>query len=77
METKTSKAVELFKSGNITGALKIFKVFKIGFTNDEQRKLQIAYESMTGNDSFYRSLQLDTATISTEAIQIIKQKYNV
>jgi hypothetical protein len=77
METKTSKAVELFKSGNITGALKIFKGFKIGFTKDEQRKLQIAYESMTGNDSFYRSLQLDTATISTEAIQIIKQKYNV
>lgn len=77
MENKTSKAVELFKSGNITGALKIFKGFKIGFTKDEQRKLQIAYESMTGNDSFYRSLQLDTATISTEAIQIIKQKYNV
>lgn len=77
MDTKTSQAVSLFTSGKIVEALKIFKTFRIGFTKEEQRTLQIAHESMTGKEDFYKSLQLDTATIKLQAIQIIKQKYNL
>jgi len=77
METKTSQAVTLFSSGNITEALKLFKDFRIGFTVGERRVVQIAYESLTGKESFYRSIKLDTDQIKQSAIQIIKQKYNL
>ena len=42
METKTSKAIGLFKDGRLRDALAIFKTFKIGFTKDERRTIQIA-----------------------------------
>lgn len=77
MQTKTTQAVALFTSGNLAGALKIFSTFRIGFSKDEQRKLQIAHESLTGKDSFYKSIQVDTDTIKVEAIQLIKSKYNL
>lgn len=77
METKTSKAIDLFKSGDIKGALRIFCSFKIGFTKEDKHKIEVAYECLTGNESFYKSLQLDTDTIKTEAIQLIKSKYNL
>lgn len=77
MDTKTSQAVSLFTSGNTVEALKIFKSFKIGFTNEERRIVAIAHESLTGHEEFYKSIQVDTATIKAKAIQIIKQKYNI
>ena len=77
METKTSQALSLFSSGDLVGALKLFKTFRIGFTKEERRKLEIAHESMTGKEDFYKSLKLDTATIKAEAIQLIKSKYNI
>ena len=77
METKTAQAITLFSSGNIAGAMKIFRTFKIGFSKDERRLIQIAQESMTGKEDFYKSIKLDTATIKQQAIQIIKQKYNL
>lgn len=77
METKTTQAVALLKSGETVKALKLFKTFKIGFTKDEKRKIEIAYESMTGKNVFFQSLQLDTATIKAEAIQLLKSKYNI
>jgi len=77
MVTKTTKALELFSSGDMAGALRIFKTFRIGLTADERRILQIAQESLTGKESFYQSLQLNTEAIKQEAIQIIKQKYSL
>jgi len=75
--TKTDKAVELFNLGNIVAAFGIFKTFRIGFSADERRTLQIAHESMTGKESFYKSLQIDTDAIKTQALQLIKSKYNL
>lgn len=77
METKTTQAVSLFTSGKMAEALKIFRTFKIGFTKEERRLLQIAQESLSGKEDFYKSLQLDTATIKSQAIQLIKSKYNL
>lgn len=75
--TKTDKAVELFNLGNIVAALGIFKTFRIGFSAEERRTIQIAHESMTGKESFYRSLQIDTDAIKVQAIQLIKSKYSL
>ena len=77
METKTRQAITLFQSGEQEKALRIFRTFKIGFTKEEKRTLEIAQESMSGNESFYKSIQLDTATIKAQAVQLIKSKYNL
>ena len=73
METKTAKAKNLLVSGNIVGAMKIVKTFKIGITGEERRTIQIAYETMTGNEKFYRQLQLNTEQIKEQAILTIKK----
>ncbi|MFV0536819.1 MAG: hypothetical protein ACK5M3_05525 [Dysgonomonas sp.] len=76
-QTKTDKAIELFTYGDRVGAMKIFKTFKIGFTPDERRTIEIAYESQTGNAKFYQDLGIDTDTLWQNAKEIIRQKYNL
>lgn len=75
METKTSKAVKLFKEGHLKEALSLFSKFKLGFTKEEKRTLEIAYESSTGKSRFYESLGIDTDKQIVSAISIIKRKY--
>jgi hypothetical protein len=77
METKTAKAVSLFKSGDVVSALKLFKTFRIGFSKEEKRTIQIAHESLTGSDAFYKQLMINTDAIRVQAIEIIKMKYNL
>lgn len=54
METKTNKAISLLRAGNLKEALLIFRTFRIGFTKEERRTLQIASESLSGNSLFYQ-----------------------
>jgi hypothetical protein len=77
METKTLKAVNHFRNGNIAEALKIFSTFRIGFSKEENRTLEIAYESMTGNAGFYKSIGIDTERMKMKANEIIREKYNI
>lgn len=76
MERKTEKAVKLFKSGDITGALGIFRTFKLGFTKEERRLVQIAYESQSNGD-FYRSIGVDTEAVYNDAVAVLKLKYGL
>lgn len=75
MITKTDKAKNLFSSGKIAEALKIFKTFKIGFSAEEKQTLEIAHECMSGNEKFYASLNIDTEQTKKQAVLIIQQKY--
>ena len=77
MVTKTAKAKELFSNGKVVEALKIFSTFKVGFTKEEKRTIQIAYESQTGKSSFYQNLGIDTKAMISEANSIIKRIYNL
>jgi len=77
MNTKTSKAVEFFRNGNTICALKIFSTFRIGFSKEEMRTLEIAYESMTGNERFYQNIGIDTESIKLKANEIVKEKYKL
>lgn len=76
METKTSKAITLFKNGSIREALNIFKSFRIGFTKEQKRTIQIASECLNGNAAFYKQIGTDTNGEITNAMSIIKSKYN-
>ena len=75
METKTSKAVALFRSGHLKEALSIFRTFRIGFTQDERRTLQIASESLSGNDRFYKQIGIDTNSEIEKSKELLTNKY--
>lgn len=75
--TKTITAVGFFRLGKFTQALKIFKDFRMGFTKEERRVLQIAYESLIGNTAFYKSLGVNTEDMIEQAKQIIIKEYNL
>lgn len=75
MRTKTEKAINLFESGCLKEALSIFCTFRIGFTKEERRTLQIASESLAGNASFYQQLGIDTNKEIERSKSIIASKY--
>lgn len=75
MRTKTNKAVQLFKSGNIKEAFAIFRTFRIGFTKDERRTLQIASEALNGMGKFYSDLGIDISLEVSKAKKIVVNKY--
>ncbi len=75
MQTKTSKATSLLRSGNLKEALSIFRTFRIGFTKEERRTLQIASESLAGNASFYQQLGIDTNKEIEKSESILASKY--
>lgn len=75
METKTSKAILLLRAGYLKEALSIFRTFRIGFTKEERRTLQIASESLSGNSLFYQQLGIDTNKEIEKSKSIIASKY--
>lgn len=75
METKTSKAISLLRSGYLKEALAIFSTFRIGFTSEERRTLKISHECLTGNAGFYRQLGIDTRLEIEKSKSILLDKY--
>lgn len=52
---KTEKAKALLKAGKFKEALSIIKTFRFGFTKEEKRSIEIAYECLSGHEQFYSS----------------------
>lgn len=73
MQTKTQQAIEWYKSGDLRKALAIIKTFRIGFTKEQKRSVQIAYECITGNGRFYEQLGYDTATLIREGVNAVEE----
>lgn len=74
-DTKTQKAVSLLNSGDVKGALKIFKSFRLGFSKDEKRTISIACECLCGCSDFYSSIGVDCEKIVEDAVSIVNAKY--
>jgi hypothetical protein len=75
MQTKTNKAVSFLRSGDFRSALAIISAFRIGFTKEEKRTLEIAKECLSGNEPFYRSIGVDTQSEIEKSKKIIELKY--
>ena len=75
METKTNKAIELYRTGNIKGAFSIIATFKLGFTKDERDTIRMAHECMSGLENFYKSIGINAEIVKQRAISIIEEKY--
>lgn len=75
METKTSKAITLLRSGCLKEALALFSTFRVGFTKNERRTLKIAYECLSGNAGFYRQLGIDTSAEIEKSKSLLFERY--
>lgn len=75
METKTQRAVSLLKAGDVKEALKIFKTFRLGLSNEEKRTIVIACECLCGNGDFYSSIGIDCRQAVNEAVAVVSAKY--
>ena len=74
MESKTQKAIRLFKQADFKKAYAIFKTFNRQFTEEEQRAIQITAECLTGHSSFYTQLKIDLKEQYEIAERAIKEK---
>ena len=74
---KTDKALGLLRQGKFSEALAIIAKFRIGFTKEEKRMLEIAHESLTGNASFYETIGIDTKFCISKARELIRNKYHI
>lgn len=72
---KTDKAKTLLKAGRFKEALAIIKTFRLGFSKEEKRSIQIAYESLSGHEHFYRSLGIDVDKVQKDAYQLLIDRY--
>ena len=77
MKTKTSYALSLFKQGDFKKAFSIFKTFKIGFTKEEKRIIEIASDCLNGRLSFYKAIGVNVEQTLLNGQLIIKAKYNL
>lgn len=77
METKTTELMRYFENGDYRNAFKIFKTFRIGFTKEEKRTIEIAYECLTGNSMFYKQVGISANDMIAKAKNIVRNKYNL
>lgn len=75
METKTQIAIALLRAGDIKEALKIFKTFRLGWSKEEKRTIDIACECLCGKDTFYSSIGIDCRQAVNEAVAVVSAKY--
>nr|DAX28738.1 MAG TPA: hypothetical protein [Caudoviricetes sp.] len=73
--TKVDKVKSLLAAGAFQKALTLVKTFRIGFTKDEKRSIEIAYESLLGRDKFYQSIGIDTNKEIEKSRQLLSDKY--
>ena len=75
--SKTERAISLLREGRFPEALSVIAKFRMGFTKDEKRTIEIANEVLNGHGKIYRSIGIDTESIISKAREIIREKYNV
>ncbi|WP_092113489.1 hypothetical protein [Prevotella sp. KH2C16] len=75
MYRKTEKAKALLKAGEFLKALAIIKTFRLGFTKEEKRSIEIAYECLRGHEVFYLSLVIDVDKEIERTRQLLVDKY--
>lgn len=74
---KTEKAKNLLQEGKFAEAMSIIARFRMGFTHEERRTLEIANEIMSGHSLFYIRLGVNTEKVVSQAREIIRNKYSI
>lgn len=76
-ETKTEKVIRLVRSGEWKKALSILRTFRLGFTKEQKRIIEVASDVMNGYDNLYRGIGVDTDRILEECKAMILKKYHI
>ena len=72
---KSDVAITLLNKGDLVGAFKIFKTFRLGFTDQERRSIEIAYDHLVGNVRLYGQIGIDTKEEFKKSMGILMRKY--
>ena len=76
IKTKTAQAIEAFKNGSLKQAFRLMLRFR-GFSKEEKRAIQIAYECMAGKEAFYVSLGINPEEIIGKAAEYVSLRYHI
>lgn len=77
MIKKQEKAVLLLKQGRFEKAISIIAKFRLGFSREEKRIIEIAHECLSGHSSLYEAIGIDAEKYISKAKGIIERKCNV
>jgi hypothetical protein len=75
-ETKTATAKACYVKGDVAGALRIAKDFKLGLTEDERRAIEISHECFAGKAAFYEMLGVDRKLTLQKAEDALKKLFS-
>lgn len=75
--TKTQIALAAIQNGDTAKCFSILKTFRLGFTKEEKRTLEMASDIAHGLGRIYLQLGYNTCEITEKARMIVKNKYNV
>lgn len=73
--TKTEQVVGYVRAGEWSKAMNIAKTFRLGFTKDEIRTIEIASDTLNGNGRLYRDLGIDVAVEVSKCKELLKKRY--
>lgn len=73
--TKTEQVIVLVKAGEWAKAMNIAKTFRMGFTKDEIRTMEIASDTLNGNGRLYKDLGIDVASEVFKCKALLKSRY--
>lgn len=77
MRTKTEIAVQYLQEGKFSKALSIIKRFKIGFTPEQKRIIEISADISNGNGKIYSSIGVDPVSVISDCKKILQDKYGI
>ncbi len=69
--TKRQEVLNAVEAGDYKKALSIAKGFTVDFDKEEQRVIQIAYETLCGRDSMFKMLKIDTIQMVEDAKKLV------
>lgn len=73
--TKVDKVKSLLAAEAFQEALTIVKTFRFGFSKEEKRSIEIAYECLNGHEQFYKSIGIDTDKEIEKVSLLLNDKY--
>ena len=76
-ETKTEKVIRLVRSGEWKKALSILRTFRLGFTKEQKRIIEIASDVMNGQGPLYRSIGIDPDATVEDCKAMILKRYHL
>jgi hypothetical protein len=74
MQSKTDKLLQMLRSGDDRGALRLAKTFRLGLTDDQRAAIKRAHECYE-NGHFYAQLGRDPGALRARGLEVLREVY--